>query len=455
MTMMRLIFVIPVVALLGCPASYAPWESAPDGSVPLSDLACLTAGVPSDPTERSTYFSSLSELGARWVRWEENWSEVEKTKGVYDFSVASGSAAALADAGVQQMFILDYGNPLYSDAGAMTGDDKYPPDNPEDFARFASAAVALLSGTIKHWEVWNEENDGFRFWKPMGNPAGYAALLEATYPAVKAACGDCTVLFGPTVSDGYPTQGVEAGADFIADARDAGASHFDALAVHPYMLYPPCSPPEDSAANVCQFWPGTRELSFAQQVQDTSGAAGNVAFYATEYGWPTFTPGTNAGSVTEDAQAEWLVRGALLLASMGARTLCWYTLFDGADETCGFVPEGAFGLIWDSGVHKRGFRAYADLYVTLHPGAFVRDRGAELGLQDGEYAFLFDDGGLRLTTFLWHDELVPARTVQVKLFGPSTAFQPGWGPVSDLDLKGATATVTLDVKPIAITSAHP
>ncbi len=441
------------LALFGfaCRPAYAPWETAPAGAPDLSGIACIAGQVPDDT---STFLGQLAQLSVKRFRWEIRWASVERTKGVFDFGGNDAKVQALAAAGIDQLLILDYGNPLYSAAGAANGnDDAYPADDPADFGRYVTALVGRYGATVKHWEVWNEENSGFRFWKPKADPAAYARLLEVTFHAVKAACSDCEVVVGAPVSIDYPTQDIQGGADFLRAVIADGGVDGDAMAVHPYMLYPPCSPPE-GGGNACQFWQGRTEMAFADQIDSIVDAGQGRPFHATEFGWPTFTPVTKLGTVTEDMQAAWLVRGALVIAAHGGRSACWYTLSDDASAgTSGFAPEGDFGLLKYPSGAKRSFQAYAELFGGLHLLHFVRDRDAELGLQRGEHALLFETAA-GLTTFAWREERVPAREISVRLFGPTKATQPGWGAAQGLVVGDATATLTLGPAPVALTSTR-
>src|SRR5207302_10638169 len=116
-------------------------------------------------------------------------------------------------------------------------------------------------GRVSLFEVWNEENLGWRFWEPHENPKAYAALLRATYAAVKAVAPEDRVAFGGTFypavdshSQGVPVQltfptalGVpHAGTlQFVDDALKADpalGAYFDAMAYHPYHF--PYAAPE-------------------------------------------------------------------------------------------------------------------------------------------------------------------------------------------------------------------
>lgn len=61
------------------------------------------------------------------------------------------------------------------------------------WGRFAYELAARYRGSIWHWEVWNEP-DLTWFWS--GSPGEYARLLKVAYQAIKAACPECTVMFG-------------------------------------------------------------------------------------------------------------------------------------------------------------------------------------------------------------------------------------------------------------------
>ncbi|MBI3182058.1 MAG: hypothetical protein HYZ28_07920 [Myxococcales bacterium] len=424
-------------------------ESAPD----LSEAACLALpGALPAGAQLDTFISRLKSMSARRVRWGFTWAAVERQKGVLDFAPHDGLVSGLADADIEQTLFLGYGNPLYSAAGAAAGgDETYPPDDASEFGRYSAALVARYGARVKRWEVWNEPNAGIRFFKPQTNPTAYAALLQAAAAGVRQACADCEVLFGGTVSIAYPNAGVPSGGDFIRSVLAAGGTDFDAVAVHLYMLYPPCSPPE-GGPNACAYWEGRAEVSFETQISEVVSAGGDKPFDVTEMGWPTFTPVSGKGAVTEDAQASWLVRGALLGAAKGARSLCWFTLEDEAVSS-NSLPEGDFGLYRYGGAEKRSLRAFGELFGTTNAGRFIRDRGEELGLLRREHALLFG-GSDRLVTFLWREESAKPRTVRVRLFGPTKAMRPGRGE-AEVAIDGGFAEVQLEPEPIALVSTRP
>lgn len=93
----------------------------------------------------------LVATGVKWVRMgsrmfcavfsslcaDMTWAEIERTRGVYDFSKYDGLFTLLRKYDMKAVFILDYGNPLYDQGLAPFTDD-----GRNAFARFAAAACA-------------------------------------------------------------------------------------------------------------------------------------------------------------------------------------------------------------------------------------------------------------------------------------------------------------------------
>jgi hypothetical protein len=76
---------------------------------------------------------------------------------------------------------------------------------------------------VAAWEIWNEE-DSAAWWSGGPDPAAYAQLLKATYPVVKAADPNATVVLGGLVGNDYP---------FLEGVYQAGGKgYFDAVGVH-------------------------------------------------------------------------------------------------------------------------------------------------------------------------------------------------------------------------------
>jgi hypothetical protein len=305
----------------------------------------------------------------------------------------------ILDRGLTFIPILAYGVPW---ASSQTDDDPYyPPDDPEDFARFARR-VAERYDRIMLFEIWNEQNAGFRFWKPTvgGDPAAYGALLRAAAREIRAVRPDAAVLYGGTffhaqIVNPSTMEFLTAHFEALPDAAD----DFDALAFHPYPWYPPAAPPEEEAEPEMPYW---QMVEAIRAVLDDHGQA-RMDLYATEYGWPIYA------DVTADIQAAYLVRGALWLAAAGVRSACWYTLNDGRN-TGGYPPESDFGLIYydvDAGAPgspKPAYHAMQTLSTTLSTTGFVRDAGRALNMDPSADAFalLFAsrDGGVNVYV-LW------------------------------------------------------
>ena len=77
---------------------------------------------------------------------------------------------------MRALFILDYGNPLYT-----RGKSVRTAEAREAFARWAVAAAKHFSGRGINWEVFNEPNHPI-FWPPKPNVNEYAALaVEVLY----------------------------------------------------------------------------------------------------------------------------------------------------------------------------------------------------------------------------------------------------------------------------------
>src|SRR3989442_10483955 len=56
----------------------------------------------------------IADAGFRWVRMDFIWEATEKQRGVYDFSAYDRLMTALEQYRIRALFILDYGNPLYT-----------------------------------------------------------------------------------------------------------------------------------------------------------------------------------------------------------------------------------------------------------------------------------------------------------------------------------------------------
>jgi hypothetical protein len=242
-----LVLVVPVCTLLLL-ASALPAAAGPAIVTPLPPVQETDgyAGVcysfyPDPQTEQGRPFVPLAyDAGSRWDRFDFCWHRFEPADNVWDSYALDGYDSLvndLHDAGMNVVGIL-----LWTPDWAATGGaaslmapsiDRRPPgwyapfprdplaslqvaavptssppqglyeewddwtwadgDPVNYWGRFVHTIVSRYGDRVTHWEVWNEPEWSY-FW--TGTSTDYAQLLKVGYRATKAACGDCSVLFG-------------------------------------------------------------------------------------------------------------------------------------------------------------------------------------------------------------------------------------------------------------------
>lgn len=253
----------------------------------------------------------IAEAGFRWVRTDFIWEVTERERGRYDFSAYDHLLKQLDEFHLRPLFILDYGNHLYTDGKSVR-----TPEARAAFARWAVAAARHFSGRGVIWELFNEPNNTM-FWPPAPDAGEYNALALEVGGAFRDAVPN-EQLIGPAV-----------------DARDLnylqacinGRAHhwWSALSVHPYRQ----TNPESVAADYARL----------REMIDKAGPAGNqLNLISSEWGYSSAWP-----KMDEDRQAIMLTRTFLTNLANGIPVSIWYDWSDdGADPR---EDEHHFGLV--------------------------------------------------------------------------------------------------------------
>ncbi len=333
--------------------------------------------------KRDYEIGQWSELGVKLVRRDLSWRSIEPERGVFDFTLPDRMVDATDSVGGETLGLLVYGNDW---ATAGTDETNVPPDDPTDFANYAAAVADRYRGRIRHYEIWNEENAGIRFWKPVEDPVGYAELLveaadriHEVDPEAKVSLGG---LFHPDLA--FYTSGpvfLEA----VFDAAPDLASHIDAVAFHPYRY--PFDEPEERQTQESQ----TEAICGMYQLMEDRGA-GELELWITEMGWHTAPVSFFAG-VSEQDQATYLVRSVVLSLAQGVPVYSWYTFRDGGEDPAN--QEEMFGLYgYDEdptsgpdAAAKRSAAAFSTMTAELGSHDTIEDLSVLLDLDETTYAY--------------------------------------------------------------------
>ncbi len=248
--------------------------------------------------DRAVVLDRLVEAGVEWVRIDLSWPMLQPEPGP-EFSEwgtdrADRVIGMATDRGLKVLGTF-WLTPGWANGGAG---ERAAPTDPEDYATAVAWAVDHFGDRVAAWEIWNEPNDP-RF-LTGADPATYAALLRASYRAIKDTEPGATVVFGGTAFND---------AEWIEEVYAAGAGdHFDVMATHAYQAFSDTEPeaPDD----------GTKyRLTHVRVVHEVMvrNGDGDKEIWFTEFGWSSHggngpdVPHYRRG-VSRQLQAEYLAR---------------------------------------------------------------------------------------------------------------------------------------------------
>ncbi|WP_298819688.1 O-antigen ligase family protein [Chloroflexus sp.] len=239
---------------------------------PYSDSPALGVNVfnlhlEPDPAAIDRTFALARDLGARYVRMQVPWDDIEihgrgdftdrrnaATIGIvsswakYDRIVASAVAH-----GIELIMRVDRppawaceqscATPEFQAGLAIDGNSIAPPDDLRDYGRFLSTLAARYRGQVRYFQIWNEPNLKNEWGWQDPKPADFLALLRIGYEAVKEANPEAVVLFpGLAPTDGLDPRAPMSELEYLdAIYTLGGAAYFDIMAAQNYGLGQPPS----------------------------------------------------------------------------------------------------------------------------------------------------------------------------------------------------------------------
>jgi hypothetical protein len=335
-------------------------------------------------------YEFLDEMGVVWLRETFNWSSVERTKDLWDYSRFDEFVEESRAAEKKILAILAY------EASWVYGDRKsrrsIGPEQLPYYLRYVEETVRRYRGKIQAYEIWNEPN--WIFWE--GSNEDFYALSRAAAAKIREIDPEAIIVAG--AFNRVPK-------NFIRGMFRAGAmENVDAISFHPYDLGP------RGALHLYDRF---------QKILDREAYTGDI--WVTEVGYPT--GGWYPTRVRESRFPGHVVKTLAGLAVRGAKLCCWYQLFNPHNQGAARSPldsEQYFGLAYPDYTLKKGAAAYAlcTRYLAgteYRPEFPIRDR-----VPSSVESLSFRGKDRRNTLMLWNRGLIPAR-LTVTL--PGTGWQ--------------------------------
>lgn len=328
-------------------------------------------------TNPGAYVKLAADGGAKYVRDDISWAQLEYTKGSYNWSYADLTIGTAAKHGLRVLMLADT-SPQWASGSTNPW---APPQNAADYANFITQIVKRYGTNGTYWtanptvpklvpagiEVWNEPNISGFWGGKTPDPVKYAAMLKAAYPAAKAVDPSIPVLtagIGPEAGyndincDGVPDSGMNSveytGLNYFEAIYKNGIhGYFDAVAWHPYIYGRPTAVEMMQKSDCGSGWtqmadsnPSVR--SFMTQYGDSA-----KKIWVTETGAPTCITGATYPCLSETEQDNLaaLQTSQFKTYSWGG-LFFWYDLNDDSGGTSTSDWQQHFGAVHADGSVK-------------------------------------------------------------------------------------------------------
>jgi hypothetical protein len=380
-------------------------------------------------TYSTKFTDDLSDSGARWVRAHVGWGTIESTPGVYNWSSADKLLGPLSELPNMNVIVTIDDTPAWASLYGSSGRrgpiraDKLP-----NYAAFVSALVERFDGdsyndapgspTIRYWEFYNEpdanSSPGDVRWGNYGDQ--YAQMLQAVYPAIKAASPQAQVVFGGIAYDWFQPDGPFI-YQFFDDVLAAGAGpYFDVMNFHAYPSF---------ATNWATHGPGVLEKTEYLRAKLANYEL-EKPMIITEAGWHSNAT-VQFPWTTPETQARYVVQLFTQAKAADLQMMIWWMLHDPG----GYYPYEN-GLLTIDGVRKPAFYAYQTVVSQLSTAHFVRRLSAE------------ETGAAEMEAYEFNDK-THNRTLYVVWMNPmdTTAVQPFYLPAGAVTIRNIYGEATV------------
>lgn len=329
--------------LMSLPSSSQAKDPVPDTIIPLSSgVAAHFNSLAYNPAYTPNTFNSVAQAGISLVRFVPDWQHIEKSKGIYDFSLVDWLTYSFTTRGIRPVLCLGLNNPIYQVNSRIK-----TPEQQVAFGNFVKAMVEHYRGRGIIWEIWNEPNIP-AFWKPLSGEqltldtqvSEYLSLVNYIVPIIRQADSEALII-GPGASN-YNTP-------WLQLALQQGLlDQLDGLSVHPYQ------------------GKERPELIIAQHKQVQSWIPINninKPIFFTEWGYST---GIGPEEVSEQKQALYVSRQYMLSLLLNIRGNFIYSLTDASSSYPCQTKNSCYGLFRKSdGVNKPAYTALKGLTDQL------------------------------------------------------------------------------------------
>lgn len=265
---------------------------------------------------------AASIMGFNWQKHLLYWKDYQPSPAAEpDFSAFAPLVESARQHGMHVLVRVDE-PPAWANGGAHNA----PPTDPATFGRFLGKAARYFKGKVDAWEIWNEPNVAYEWGGTSPNADTFAELLRAAYVEIKTADPAAVVVMGGVSTTGGDFEDLNPPPSHIGDlgyiTRLARASQrlgplFDALGSHPYGG--PYPPEQDYTIDNTTTPVGLYFRRPELQREAWYRVTGQwLPVWITEFGWITdwgmgcqwdsHPQGRNAQKVTEQQQADYLVR---------------------------------------------------------------------------------------------------------------------------------------------------
>ncbi len=290
---MRMVYVGVATVAVSAVGATVLLPGSPTASMNVAMMAAIdesntTVGIAdsdlyfASPAQMDAALDQMQAMGVNTVRIGIPWAGINPIPGYYNWSQDDYliNAANARGMGVLAVITTTPGWANDPNAPGVYG----APASPAAYGQFAGLAAQRYAGKVSAYEIWNEPNAA-PYYGPQPDPAGYTRLLQAAYPAIKAADPTATVV-GGVVGSTVTYQNLTLNpVTFVDEMYQNGAQgYFDALSFHPYQYTTPFSQGAYNPNNPIV------QLADIHDLMVANGDAGKL-IWASEYGEPSSVAG--------------------------------------------------------------------------------------------------------------------------------------------------------------------